>query len=103
LVSGYNYIVKAKTTLSLQHFITLSSVMENSFNSASFNQVNGLVQKIDSLTKDIEKALAFCLEVNGEKVAKHSVTLTQKCDTEFVDTIIVALHNMKNHLLDLRK
>ena len=77
--------------------------MENSLNSASFNNVNSLVQKIDSLTKDIEKALAFCLEVNGDKVAQHSVSLTHKCDTEFVDTIVVALHNMKNHLLDLRK
>lgn len=43
--------------------------MENSFNSASFNHVNGLVQKIDSLTKDIEKALALCFDITGEKVA----------------------------------
>lgn len=102
LVSGYNWTVKTNT-LSFQHFITLSSVMENSFNSASFNHVNGLVQKIDSLTKDIEKALALCFDITGEKVAWHSITLTQKCDSEFVDTVVVALHNMKNHLSDLKR
>jgi len=99
----YTYIVKAKRSLSIHCFITLSSVMQNSLNTASFDKVNSLVQKIDSLTKDIEKALAFCLEVNGDKVAQHSVSLTQKCDTDFVDTIVVALHNMKHHLADLRK
>lgn len=103
-IATRSIIISSKQkTLSIHHFIILSFVMENSLNAASFNNVNSLVQKIDSLTKDIEKALAFCLEVNGDKVAQHSVSLTQKCDTEFVDTIVVALHNMKNHLLDLRK
>lgn len=76
---------------------------KNMRSSESLRNANNLVQKIDSLCQDIEKALAFCLEVNGDQVAQHSVTLTHKMDSEFVDRVVVALHNMKNHLLQLRK
>jgi ABC-type phosphate transport system auxiliary subunit len=77
--------------------------MEKHTSAESLRNVNNLVQKIDSLCKDIEKALAFCLEVNSGAVAEHSIALTKKMDSEFVDRIVVALHNMKNHLNELKK
>ena len=75
--------------------------MENWLN--SLETANHLVKKIDSLCKDIEGAIAQCMELTGDKVATHSVTLTHKMDTEFVDTVVIALHNMKNHLEELKK
>lgn len=76
----------------------------NHFNSSeSLRNVDAIVSKIDGLCKNIESALAFCLEVNGDKVASHGVALTQKMETEYVDRVVVALHNMKNHLTQVKK
>ncbi|MEI8090984.1 MAG: hypothetical protein WCG98_01725 [bacterium] len=78
--------------------------MENSFKSAeSVRNVNVLVQKIDTLCKDIENALAFCMEVNSSSVAGHSVSLTQKMDSDYVDSIVLSFHMMKRHLEKLKK
>ena len=76
----------------------------NHFNSSeSLRNVDALVSKIDGLCKDIESALAFCLEVTSDKVADHGITLTQKMDTEYVDRVVLAMHNMKNHLTQVQK
>ena len=80
--------------------------MEN-FNTRLSNEsvrnVNALIQKIESVCKDIEKNLAMCLELSSDSVAKYSVTTANKVESEFVDRVVLNIDKIKNHLRDLKK
>ncbi len=80
--------------------------MENfnaKLSSESVRHVNTLIQKIESVCKDIEKGLAQCFELSGDSVAQYSVTTAAKVDSEFVNVVIDNITKIKLHLEDLKK
>jgi hypothetical protein len=78
--------------------------MENTPRSSeSLRNVNALIQKIEGVCKDIEKNLAMCLDLTSDSVATFSVTTANKVDSDFVDTVILNIDKIKNHLRDLKK
>jgi len=89
-----------RTILITSNFIHYSVFMENSLQ--SLRTANDAVHKINTICNQINEAIAFCMEINSDKVADHSVGLTMKMDSEYVDRVVIALQNMKHHLTELK-
>ena len=78
--------------------------MQNSFNSAlSLVKVNGLVQKIEGICKDIEAWLALCLELSSDKVGGFCLSTSAHVESDYVDRIVLTLQKLQKHLRELTK